>query len=149
MGATAAWAKDEQKGAASIPPATAEALAQANRDYEAKHGFIFIVCATGRTADEMLADLRAGRRSGRFKFKSDVAAADLVSGTVLAGMRSVLERRAGEDHAAAIAALVLRGLGVAGDEADEIAQRPLPTEIAQGPLPGSAPHDRPYGPRRK
>ncbi len=57
-GATAAWAKDEQKGAASIAPATAEALAQANRDYEAKHGFIFIVCATGRTADEMLADLR-------------------------------------------------------------------------------------------
>jgi allantoicase len=58
-GATAAWAKDEQKAAASIDQATADALAQANREYETKHGFIFIVCATGRTADAMLADLRA------------------------------------------------------------------------------------------
>jgi 2-oxo-4-hydroxy-4-carboxy-5-ureidoimidazoline decarboxylase len=58
-GATAAWAKDEQKAAAAIDHATAEALAAANQAYETKHGFIFIVCATGRTADAMLADLRA------------------------------------------------------------------------------------------
>lgn len=30
-------------------------LAGANRLYEAKFGFIFIVCATGKTAGEMLA----------------------------------------------------------------------------------------------
>jgi len=58
-GATAAWAKAEQQAAASIDQATADALAQANAAYEAKHGFIFIVCATGRTAETMLADLRA------------------------------------------------------------------------------------------
>jgi len=29
-------------------------LADANRDYEARFGYIFIVCATGKTADEML-----------------------------------------------------------------------------------------------
>ena len=31
------------------------ALAQGNRKYEAKFGHIFIVCATGKSADEMLA----------------------------------------------------------------------------------------------
>ncbi|HOY97647.1 MAG TPA: 2-oxo-4-hydroxy-4-carboxy-5-ureidoimidazoline decarboxylase, partial [Catalimonadaceae bacterium] len=36
-----------------------EKLAQGNRDYEAKFGFIFIVCATGKTAPEMLALLEA------------------------------------------------------------------------------------------
>ncbi len=29
-------------------------LADANRDYEVRFGYIFIVCATGKTADEML-----------------------------------------------------------------------------------------------
>ena len=40
-------------------PAAAEQtrrrLAEANRDYQARFGYIFIVCATGKTADEMLA----------------------------------------------------------------------------------------------
>jgi 2-oxo-4-hydroxy-4-carboxy-5-ureidoimidazoline decarboxylase len=35
-------------------------LAAANRDYEARFGYIFIVCATGKTAGEML-DLLDGR----------------------------------------------------------------------------------------
>ena len=30
-------------------------LAQANRDYQARFGYIFIVCATGKSAEEMLA----------------------------------------------------------------------------------------------
>ena len=38
------------------------AHAEGNRAYEAKHGFIYIVCATGRSADSMLADLE--RRVG-------------------------------------------------------------------------------------
>jgi allantoicase len=61
--ATSGWAKDEQQGAAAASDATTAALAAANRAYEAKHGFIFIVCATGRTADAMLEDLHA--RTGR------------------------------------------------------------------------------------
>jgi AcrR family transcriptional regulator len=48
-----------------------------------------------RTAEPVLADLRAGRRRRRFTFTSERAAADLVRGTVLAGMRTVLEGRAG------------------------------------------------------
>ncbi len=35
-----------------------EALADGNRRYEARFGYIFIVCATGKTAEEMLALLR-------------------------------------------------------------------------------------------
>jgi len=57
-GNTAAWARDEQQAAATIDQATATALADANRDYLAKHGFLFIVCATGRSAEAMLAELR-------------------------------------------------------------------------------------------
>jgi OHCU decarboxylase len=56
---TGKWSRDEQKGAAAASAGTLTDLADANRAYEAKHGFIFIVCASGRSADAMLADLRA------------------------------------------------------------------------------------------
>lgn len=88
-------------------------------------------------AAAVLQDLRAGRRRGRFKMPSEAAALDLLQGAVLAGMRTVLERRAGAEHAAAVAALILRGLGVADAEAVKIAARPLP------PLAPS--RDRPPG----
>ncbi|MBA3452665.1 MAG: allantoicase [Deltaproteobacteria bacterium] len=55
----AAWSTDEQKEAASAAATTLAELADANREYDAKHGFLFIVCASGRSADAMLADLRA------------------------------------------------------------------------------------------
>jgi len=32
-----------------------QSLAQVNNDYEKKFGYIFIICATGKGADEMLA----------------------------------------------------------------------------------------------
>ena len=56
---TAAWAGAEQGGAATATEATLEALAEGNRAYEERFGYIFIVCATGRSAEEMLALLRA------------------------------------------------------------------------------------------
>lgn len=56
---TAVWAGAEQSGAATATEATLEALAQGNRDYERRFGYIFIVCATGKTADQMLAMLNA------------------------------------------------------------------------------------------
>jgi AcrR family transcriptional regulator len=74
----------------------------------------------------MLADLRAGRRRGSFRYPSERAAVDLVQGAVLAGMRTVLEGRAAEEHAVAVATLVLRGLGVETAAAEAIARRPLP-----------------------
>jgi 2-oxo-4-hydroxy-4-carboxy-5-ureidoimidazoline decarboxylase len=50
---TAAWAADEQRGAAAASEATLAALAEGNRRYEERFGFIFIVCATGKDAGEM------------------------------------------------------------------------------------------------
>ena len=55
---SSAWASAEQAGTSRAGEATLAALADANRAYEAKHGFIYIVCASGRSADAMLADLR-------------------------------------------------------------------------------------------
>lgn len=57
--ATAAWAGAEQAGAAAASDATLRALADGNAAYEARFGYIFVVCATGKGADEMLALLRA------------------------------------------------------------------------------------------
>lgn len=51
---TAAWAENEQASISSADEATIESLAKGNADYQKKFGFIFIVCATGKTADEML-----------------------------------------------------------------------------------------------
>ena len=53
------WAAGEQAGAASAPNTILDALASGNAAYEAKFGHIFIVCATGKSAAEMLALLHA------------------------------------------------------------------------------------------
>jgi AcrR family transcriptional regulator len=82
--------------------------------------------ALARTAGPALHDLRLGRRQGRFTYPNEVAALDLITGTVVAGMRSVLEGRAGAEHPALVAGLVLRGLGVSAAEADALIKRPLP-----------------------
>ena len=52
---TEKFAGKEQAGVAIATQETIEALAKANSDYETKNGFIFIVCATGKSATEMLA----------------------------------------------------------------------------------------------
>jgi allantoicase len=52
------WASQEQSGAASAAAETLAALADVNRDYEQKFGFIYIVCATGKSAGEMLSIAR-------------------------------------------------------------------------------------------
>jgi len=87
-----------------------------------------------RVVAPLLADLRAGRRAGRFRFPSEDAAVDLVQGAVLSGMRTVLEGRAPEAHAAAVAGLVLRGLGVDADGADAITRRGLPLAAPSGAI---------------
>jgi 2-oxo-4-hydroxy-4-carboxy-5-ureidoimidazoline decarboxylase len=56
---TASWAAAEQAGAAGANEGVLAALAAGNRAYEARFGFLFIVCATGKRADEMLALLTA------------------------------------------------------------------------------------------
>jgi 2-oxo-4-hydroxy-4-carboxy-5-ureidoimidazoline decarboxylase len=56
---TAAWAGAEQAAASAASDGVLMELAQGNRDYEARFGYIFIVCATGRSASELLDALRA------------------------------------------------------------------------------------------
>ena len=53
-----AWSEAEQAGTRDAAQETTQALAEANRDYEDRFGYIFIVCASGKTAAEMLANLR-------------------------------------------------------------------------------------------
>jgi 2-oxo-4-hydroxy-4-carboxy-5-ureidoimidazoline decarboxylase len=53
------YAGKEQGSVAAASEATLQALAEGNKKYLARHGFIFIVCATGKSADEMLALLNA------------------------------------------------------------------------------------------
>jgi len=53
--ATGAWPASEQAGVAGAAETTLQALAEKNRHYEDRFGYIFIVCASGKTAAEMLA----------------------------------------------------------------------------------------------
>ena len=56
---TATWAAGEQGAVRLASQGTLEALAAGNDAYERKFGYIFIVCATGKSAEEMLALLQA------------------------------------------------------------------------------------------
>lgn len=56
---TAGWSAGEQASVAQASEATLTALRDGNVAYEARYGHIFIVCASGKSAAEMLALLRA------------------------------------------------------------------------------------------
>ena len=51
---TAQWAAGEQASVQHASDQTIENLAEGNKAYEAKFGYIFIVCATGKSPEEML-----------------------------------------------------------------------------------------------
>jgi 2-oxo-4-hydroxy-4-carboxy-5-ureidoimidazoline decarboxylase len=72
---TADLSAEEQRGVQHASDETLDALAQGNRAYEAKFGFIFLVCATGRTAEEMLAMLQRRLANDR-KAELQIAAAE-------------------------------------------------------------------------
>ena len=52
------WSAQEQSGIGDAAADSLAALAKGNRDYEQRFGFIFIVCATGKSSEEMLAILQ-------------------------------------------------------------------------------------------
>jgi OHCU decarboxylase len=54
----AAWSRQEQSSVAAAVTAVLTELAEGNAQYERQFGFTYIVCATGKTADEMLAILK-------------------------------------------------------------------------------------------
>ena len=51
---TKEWASNEQSGVNEASDTILNELANRNEEYEKKFGFIFIVCATGKSASEML-----------------------------------------------------------------------------------------------
>lgn len=54
----AGWSRREQAGAAAANPALARALAEGNAAYEDRFDRVFLICASGLSAAEMLSDLR-------------------------------------------------------------------------------------------
>jgi len=51
---TQEWSENEQAGVNNASEETLSALAQGNKEYLDKFGYVFLVCATGKSADEML-----------------------------------------------------------------------------------------------
>lgn len=51
------WSAQEQSAMQAAPADISAQLASKNREYESRFGFIFIVCATGKSPEEMLAIL--------------------------------------------------------------------------------------------
>ena len=52
------WSEQEQSRVSTGVNDTREALADLNRQYEQKFGYIFIVCASGKSAEEIVSVLR-------------------------------------------------------------------------------------------
>ncbi|MBA2458669.1 MAG: 2-oxo-4-hydroxy-4-carboxy-5-ureidoimidazoline decarboxylase [Gemmatimonadales bacterium] len=53
------WSAGEQRAVAQSGAGTRAALADASRAYERRFGRIYLVCAAGRSAEELLADMEA------------------------------------------------------------------------------------------
>jgi len=51
------WSKKEQEGMEAAAEDLRTRLARLNQDYQERFGFIFIICAVGRSGEEMLAQL--------------------------------------------------------------------------------------------
>jgi 2-oxo-4-hydroxy-4-carboxy-5-ureidoimidazoline decarboxylase len=66
-------AATEQSGMRSAADDLRAKLAEANREYEQRFGYIYIVCATGRSAEEML-DIVKGRLNNEPETELKVAA---------------------------------------------------------------------------
>jgi 2-oxo-4-hydroxy-4-carboxy-5-ureidoimidazoline decarboxylase len=62
---SAAWSRQEQAKAGTAGDQVLAELAEGNRLYEERFGFTYIVCATGKSAGEMLAILKRRLASSR------------------------------------------------------------------------------------
>ena len=69
------WSSQEQKGMATATAGTADAIATMNREYQKRFGYIFIVCAMGKSAAEMC-DLLEQRLKNTLQEELRIAAAE-------------------------------------------------------------------------
>ena len=83
------WSAQEQHGVQNAAQEAIENLARLNVDYERKFGFIFIVCATGKSTDEILALLEQ-RLPNEASVELPIAAAEQAKITELR-LRKLLE----------------------------------------------------------
>jgi 2-oxo-4-hydroxy-4-carboxy-5-ureidoimidazoline decarboxylase len=58
-GAGDEWSRQEQSGVAAAGADVLEEVATANAEYERRFGHVYLVCATGKSADELLAICRS------------------------------------------------------------------------------------------
>jgi OHCU decarboxylase len=58
-GASADWSKREQAGVGTAEDEVRQALTRGNAAYEERFGHVFLISAAGRSAEEILANLRA------------------------------------------------------------------------------------------
>jgi OHCU decarboxylase len=72
-GAASEWSKREQTGMITADDGLRARLAQLNREYLERFGFIFIICATGKSAAEMLGSLE-GRLENSAEKELQIAA---------------------------------------------------------------------------
>jgi 2-oxo-4-hydroxy-4-carboxy-5-ureidoimidazoline decarboxylase len=72
---TQAWASREQAGVSQASEAVLEALRDGNQQYEHRFGYIFIVCASGKSAQEML-DLLTARLNNSPEEELTIAAGE-------------------------------------------------------------------------
>lgn len=80
------WAAGEQSGMQRAGDDVRQALAIANREYEQRFGYIYVVCATGKSAEEMLA-------LARQRLRND---ADIELRTAAEEQRKITELRLGK-----------------------------------------------------
>lgn len=57
------WSRQEQAGTAGATDSVRRELAEANRAYEQRFGHVFLICATGLSAETMLSALRSRLRN--------------------------------------------------------------------------------------
>ncbi|HYS32570.1 MAG TPA: 2-oxo-4-hydroxy-4-carboxy-5-ureidoimidazoline decarboxylase [Streptosporangiaceae bacterium] len=90
----AAWSAREQAGVAGAGPDLRQALADGNAAYERRFGHIYLACATGRNAAELL-DLLRQRLGNDAATEWRVAAAELAKINQIR-LRQLVGPRAGE-----------------------------------------------------
>lgn len=86
----------------------------------------------GQVGRELMVDLEAGARSGRFAVSANETTLDILRALGLSGIRLVREGKAGPGFEAIFIALMMRALGIAPDEAEAIAARVLTDAPACG-----------------
>lgn len=86
------WAAGEQAGSRSASDDMRSRLAKGNQTYHERFGYIFIVCATGKSADEMLG-LLEGRLTNGAETELRVAAGEQRKITRLRLAKLLEERR--------------------------------------------------------